>query len=132
VLFIVVIVFVARVFRAAPLWCWEIVLRSSFFSTKVSRRSARPAAVDHRVVPVARDLEVLLHGTWCRSSRAAQGISGHQRRVGGDAWLALTAALVMAFYFTHNRRGPNIHVCSGITPKLIAFSRIIPTAFIVL
>jgi len=65
VLFILTVVFMARIFKRAPLWRWETVLPVLFFlyeGLKAQRHVL--LLMEVAAVPVARDMEVLLHGAW--------------------------------------------------------------------
>jgi hypothetical protein len=131
VLFIVVVVFVARIFKTAPLWRWEILLPILFFlyeGLKAQRHVLLLLII--AAVPVTRDLEVLFRDNWWPNLRGRlKEFQATQRLAGGDAWLALVAALLMSFYFVHTIAAQNIHVCSGITPKLTAFLKDHPDRF---
>ena len=130
VLFILAVVFLARVFKGAPFWRWEIALPILFFlyeGLKAQRHVLLLLII--AAVPVARDLEVLLHGTWWpHLRRRLKDFQANQRLAGGDAWLALVTALLMAFYFEHAVASQNIRVGS-ISPKVIDFLRDHPDRF---
>lgn len=123
VLFIVGVVFMARVFRRAPLWRWEMALPALFFlyeGLKAQRHVI--LLMEVAAVPVACDLEILLHGTWWPHLRKLlKEFQAKQRLAGGDAWLALIAALVCAALFVRTPIGHNIEVGKSVTPKLVAF-----------
>jgi hypothetical protein len=123
VVFIVAVVLAARILKVAPLWRWEILLPILFFlveGLKAQRHVLLLMIV--AAVPVARDLEALFHDDWWPNLRdKLKEFQANQRLAGGDAWLALVAALLLAFYFCHTVAAQNIRVCSGVTPKLIAF-----------
>jgi hypothetical protein len=134
VLFIVTVVFaalVARLFRPAPLWRWEAVLPVLFFlyeGLKAQRHVL--LLMEIAAVPVARDLEIVLHGTWWPFlRRRLKEFQAQQRLAGGDAWLALVAALVLAAVFARTPMARNIHVGGIVTPKLITFLRDHPDRF---
>jgi hypothetical protein len=131
VLFILVVVFISRVFKRAPLWRWETVLPVLFFlyeGLKAQRHVI--LLVEIAVVPVARDLEVLLHGAWWPILRERlQEFQTRQRLAGGDAWLALVAALVLTALFMRTPIGHDIRVGGTVTPKLVAFLKDHPDRF---
>jgi len=52
-----------------------------------------------------------------------------QRLAGGDAWLALVAALVLTALFVKTPIAQNIHVGENVTPRLVAFLRDHPDRF---
>jgi hypothetical protein len=81
-------------------------------------------------VPIARDLEVLLHGTWWPFLRDRLGqFQERQRLAGGDAWLCLVLAIILAFLFARTPAAREIHVGESITPQLVAFVRGHPDHF---
>jgi len=131
VLFILIVVLTARIFRRAPLWRWEAALPALFFlheGLKAQRHVL--LLMEIAAVPVGRDLEILLHGTWWPLLRERlKEFQATQRRAGGDAWLALVAALVLTTLFLRTPIGHNIHVGGIVTPKLLAFLRDHPDRF---
>jgi hypothetical protein len=131
ILFLVGVVLMARVFRRAPLWRWEAVLPVLFFlyeGLKAQRHVL--LLVEIAAVPVARDLEILLHGTWWPFLRERlRDFQARQRLAGGDAWLALVAALVIAGLFLRAPVAQNIHVGGSVTPGFLAFLREHPDRF---
>ena len=131
VLFIVIVVFMARVFRRAPLWRWEAALPVLFFlyeGLKAQRHVI--LLMEIAAVPVARDLEILLHGAWWPFLRERlKEFQAKQRLAGGDAWLALVAALALAALFVRTPIGRSIHVGDNVTQKLVAFLRDHPDRF---
>jgi len=131
VLFILTVVFLARLFKRAPLWHWETVLPVLFFfyeGLKAQRHVL--LLMEVAAVPVARDLEVVLHGTWWPLLRERlKEFQARQRLAGGDAWLALIAALVLAALFVRTPIARDIHVGGNVTPKLIAFLKDHPDRF---
>ncbi len=78
VLFIIIVVFLARLTRRAPLWQWETLLPVLLFlyeGLKAQRHVI--LLVEIALVPVGRDLEVVLHGTLpAVVARKAQAVSG--------------------------------------------------------
>ncbi len=131
VMFLLAVVFMARVFKRAPLWRWETVLPVLFFlyeGLKAQRHVL--LLVEIAAVPVARDLEILMHGAWWPFLRdRLKAFQAEQRRAGGDAWLALVAALVLAALFVRTPIARNIQVGRDISPKLISFLRDHPGRF---
>jgi len=131
VLFILGVIFVARVFKGAPLWRWETILPVLFFlyeGLKAQRHVL--LLVEVAAVPVARDLEAILHGTWLPWLRERlQEFQDRQRLAGGDAWLAFVATLVLATLFVHMPIGQKIEVGKSTTPQLLTFLRQHPDRF---
>jgi hypothetical protein len=75
-------------------------------------------------------LEILLHGTWWPFLRERlKEFQANQRLAGGDAWLALVAALALAALFVRTPMAQNIHVGGNVTPKLVSFLRDHPDRF---
>ena len=131
VLVIVVIVVLARLSKRAPLWQWEIVLPILFFLYE-GLKSQRHVILlmETALVPIARDLEVILHGTWLPWLRGRlKDFQAEQRLAGADAWLALAVAAALAWYFPLTPLGQHIKVGENVTPKLIAFIRDHPDRF---
>lgn len=131
VLFILMVVFMARVSKRAPLWCWETVLPVLFFLYQGLKAQRHVILLMEIVaVPVARDLEVVLHGTWWPFLRERlKEFQARQRLAGGDAWLALVAALVLTALFVRMPITHDIYVGGSVTPKLVAFLRDHPDRF---
>jgi len=131
VLFILLVVFMARVFKQAPLWRWETVLPVFFFLyTGLKAQRHVLLLMEVAAAPIARDLEVLLHGTWWPFLRERlKEFQDRQRLAGGDAWLALIAALALTALFVRTPIAHNIEVGKSITPKLLAFLRDHPDRF---
>jgi hypothetical protein len=131
VLFIIIVVFLARLTRRAPLWQWETLLPVLLFlyeGLKAQRHMI--LLVEVALVPVGRDLEVVLHGTWLPWLRERlKQFQAEQRTAGGDAWLALVVAVLVAVYFVHTPMGHNIKVGENVSPKLVAFLRDHPDRF---
>ncbi len=131
ILFIVGVVFLARVFKRAPLWRWEVALPILFFLYE-GLKSQRHVLLlmEIAAVPVGCDLEVLLHGTWWPFLRERlKDFQARQRLAGGDAWLALLAALVLTAFFIRTPIAQSIHVGENVTPKLAAFLKDHPDRF---
>jgi hypothetical protein len=131
VLFILITVFLARLSTRGALWRWETVLPVLFFlyeGLKAQRHVL--LLVEVAAVPVARDLEAVLHGTWLPFVRERlKDFQARQRVAGGDAWLALLAALVLTGLFVRTPIGQHIRVGDGVTPKLVAFLKDHPDRF---
>jgi hypothetical protein len=71
-----------------------------------------------------------LHGTWWPFLRERlKEFQARQRLAGGDAWLALVAALALAALFVRTPIGRSIHVGDNVTQKLVAFLRDHPDRF---
>jgi hypothetical protein len=115
----------ARVFKRAPLWRWEMVLPVLFFlyeGLKAQRHVM--LLMEIAAVPVARDLEVLLHGNWWPFLRERlKGISGPATAGGRRCLARAGAALVLRRFLCGRRLRVNIHVGGSVTPKLVAFLR---------
>jgi len=131
VVFIIAVVFLARVLRRAPLWRWEMLLPVLFFLYEGMKAQRHVILlVEIAAVPVAHDLQLLLHGTWFPFLRERlKDFQDRQRLAGGDAWLALLAALVLTFLFLRTPIAHDIQVGNNLTPKLIAFLRDHPDRF---
>ena len=131
VLFIIVVIFMTRIIKQAPLWRRETVLPILFFlyqGLKAQRHVL--LLVEVAAVPVARDLEVLLHNPWFPFLRdRLRQFQARQRLAQGDAWLALVAALVLAALFVRTPIGHHIEVGKSVTPRLLAFLREHPDRF---
>ena len=131
VMFIGGVVFLARELRRAPLWRWEMALPVLlFFYEGLKAQRHVILLVEIAAVPVARDLEILLHGTWWPFLREKlMNFQARQRLAGGDAWLALVAALVLTGLFVRTPIGRDIQVGENVTPRLVAFLRDHPDRF---
>jgi hypothetical protein len=145
VLVVVAVTFLARLSKRSPLWNWEIYLPLLFFldeGLKAQRHVLLLVIV--AATPLARDLESLLHTPWPAFLQArlpfiaelAEGIGerlaqfqARQRVAGGDAWLALVAALVFAALFVRTPMGRDLQVGQSVTPQLIAFLKDHPDRF---
>ncbi len=131
VLFVLFVVFVARLFPRAPRWRWE-TLAPLFFFLYLGLKAQRHVLllIEIAAVPLGRDLEVILHGTWWPFLRERfRDFQARQRLAGGDAWLALAAALVLTGLFLHAPIAQHIQVGGIVTPKLEAFLRDHPDRF---
>jgi hypothetical protein len=131
VLFIVGVICLARLFKGAPVWSWEVALPILFFlgqGLKAQRHVL--LLMEVAAVPAARDLEVILHGTWMSWLRQILGrFQAEQRRAGADAWLSILFALVLAALFVRTPIGHNIKVGGNVSPQLVAFVKDHPDRF---
>jgi hypothetical protein len=131
VMFVVGVIFLARIFRRAPFWHWEMALPVLCFlyeGLKAQRHVI--LLVEIAAVPVARDLEILLHGTWWPFLRGRlKEFQSEQRMAGGDAWLALVAALVLTGLFLRTPIAHAIQVGQNVTPRLVTFLKDHPNRF---
>lgn len=130
VLILVIVVFLARTSRRAPRWRWEMVVPVLFFlweGLKFQRHVL--LLVEIAAVPLARDLQALLP----RAPRPLDGIldrhQAQQRVAGGDAWLALVSAVLLAVVFVNVPRADPVQVGRSLTPQFVAFLRDHPDRF---
>jgi hypothetical protein len=131
VIFILLVLIFTRFRRGAPKWSWEAMLPILFFlfeGLKAQRHVILLVVV--AAIPIGRDLEVLLHGTWWPSLRERlRDFQANQRLAFGDAWLALVAALVLTFFFLRTPDSQQIEVGKRASPRLVAFLRDHPDRF---
>jgi len=131
VIFLLGVILLTRLRRGAPRWHWETVLPLLFFlyeGLKAQRHVL--LLVEVAAVPIGRDLEVLLHGTWWSWLRdLLKNFQDRQRLAGGDAWLALVAAILIAMVFVRTPIAHQIQVGKSIPPKLLTFLREHPDRF---
>jgi hypothetical protein len=130
VLFIVGVVFTARLAKRAPLWRWEILLPVLFFlyeGLKAQRHVL--LLIELAAVPVARDFEALLPRIWAPMGDAFTNFEAKQRQAGADAWLALLVALLFAVLMVRAPIANKIEVGNVVTPELVAFLRDHPDRF---
>jgi hypothetical protein len=131
ILFVLGVVFAARAVRRSPHWRWEMVLPVLFFlyeGLKFQRHVL--LLVEVAAVPLAGDLEVLLHGTWWANLRGQlKQFQAQQRLAGGDAWLCFLAALLLGGLFVSLPLSRHIAVGKSITPQLISFLKDHPDRF---
>ena len=130
VLFIVFVTFLARASRHASRWRWEAVIPVLFFlweGLKAQRHVL--LLVEIAALPVARDLQAILPRVASPIGEMLERFQARQREAGGDAWLALVAALGLAFLFVHFPPPKPIRVGSNISPELVAFLRDHPDRF---
>ena len=131
VMYIVGVVILAGLAKCASRWRWETFLPVLFFlyeGLKAQRHVL--LLMEVAAVPVARDLEVVLHATWLPYLRERlKDFQARQRMAGGDAWLALVAALVFAGLLIRAPIAHNIPVGGTISPRLLDFLRDHPDRF---
>jgi hypothetical protein len=131
VLFLLGVILLARLSKRTPLWSWETVLPVIFFLYE-GLKSQRHVLLlmEIAAVPIARDLEVVMHGKWLPILREILGrFQAEQRRAGADAWLALVVALVLAALFVRTPIGHEIKVGDNVSPQLVAFLHDHPDRF---
>jgi hypothetical protein len=81
-------------------------------------------------VPLARDLESILHGKWWANLRGQlRQFQEQQRLAGGDAWLCLVAGLALGALFLQMPASRHIEVGKSLTPGLISFIKDHPDRF---
>jgi len=131
VLFILAVVFCSRITKRAQPWTWEAALPILFFlyeGLKAQRHVL--LLIEIAAVPIARDLEVLLHGTLLPSLRERlQEFQAQQRLAGGDAWLAIIAVLALTNVFVRAPIAQEIRVGRSLKPQLVSFLRDHPDRF---
>ena len=131
VLCFLIVLFFVRTLRRAPVWRWEVVLPVLFFlyeGLKAQRHVILLMEVG--AVPLGRDLEVLLHGRWWPWLRERlRQFQERQRLAGGDAWLALLAAVAIGWLFIRTPIAQQITVGESVTPQLLSFIRDHPDRF---
>jgi hypothetical protein len=124
VLFILAVIFVARLSPRAPRWRWEIVLPVFFFlyeGLKAQRHVL--LLMELAAVPVARDLQSILPAFPEPLRDILAGFQAKQRQAGGDAWLALVLAVAVALIMMRAPVAQTISVGSSVSPQLAAFVR---------
>src|ERR1700677_1151660 len=84
VLFVLIVVFLSRVLPRAPRWRWETVAPMLFF-LYLGLKSQRHVLllIEIASVPLARDLEVLLHARWLPYIRERLGEFQSRQRLAG-------------------------------------------------
>ena len=124
-------VFAARAVRRVPAWRWEMVLPVFFFLDEGLKAQRHVLLlIEVAAVPLARDLESLLHATWWANLRGQlRDFQAQQRLAGGDAWLALVAMLVCGGIFLSLPASQHLQVGQSITPQATAFVRNHPDRF---
>jgi len=125
VLFILGVVFMARMGRNAPRWRGEMVIAVLFFlweGLKAQRHVL--LLMEIAAIPVARDLGAMLQGFGGAFLRERLEIfQARQREAGGDAWLALVAALVITALFARAPIAQSLQIGTNVSPQLVAFLR---------
>jgi hypothetical protein len=131
ILCLLLVFFIARTFRRIPVWRTETVLPVFFFlwqGLKAQRHVL--LLMEVAAVPLGRDLEVVLHGTWWPFLRdRLRQFQATQRLADGDAWLSLLAAIVVGALFVRTPIAHHIQVGQSITPRLISFVKDHPDRF---
>jgi hypothetical protein len=130
IVFILGVFFAARI-RRVQAWRWEAALPVLFFLYE-GLHAQRHVLLLMLVaaVPIARDLEGLLRGTWPEFLRERlREFQVTQRLAGGDAWLSLLAAIVLTFLFLRAPAAHEMIVGGSMSPHLLAFMRDHPDRF---
>jgi hypothetical protein len=131
VLFILIVVILARTSLRAPRWRMEAAIPVLFFlweGLKFQRHVL--LLMEIAALPVARDFQSLLRGVGPAFLRDRLAIfQEKQRQAGGDAWLALLAALIVTTIFVHSSAAQNLKVGANVSPQLVAFLRDHPDRF---
>jgi hypothetical protein len=131
ILFIFGVVLLARLNRRAIPWRWETILPVLFFlfeGLKTQRHVLLLVIV--AAVPVAGDLQAVLHTTWLPWLRdRLRQFQERQRNAQGDAWLAGVAAIVLTLLFLHAPAAQRIEVGKSVTPRLVSFLHEHPDRF---
>jgi hypothetical protein len=131
VIFILLVVVAARFSKRAPQWRWEAALPALVFLVEGLKAQRHVLLlIEVAAVPVARHLEVVLHGTWWPLlGERLREFQAQQRPAGGDAWLAIVAALALTALFMRTPAAQEIQVGGTVTPELISFLRDHPDRF---
>ncbi len=145
VLFIVLTVFIARVFQSAPKWRWEWLGPIIFFlyqGLKAQRHVI--LLMEVALVTVGRDLHAILTSPWPAAIRTrypllveigeiiairAQEFQARQRIGGADAWLSIVVILAFSWLFVRTPIAQEITVGQSVSPELVAFLRDHPDRF---
>jgi hypothetical protein len=131
VLFLIGVALGARLCRNPPRWRGEVVVPILFFlweGLKAQRHVL--LLIEIAAVPIARDLEALLRGVGPSFLRDRLEIfQARQRQAGGDAWLALLAALVVTAVFARAPAAQHLQIGANVSPQLVAFLRAHPDLF---
>jgi hypothetical protein len=131
ILFIVLVFFLARTFRRAPAWHWEAVVPVLFFlyeGLKTQRHVLLLTEV--AAVPLGRELEVVLHGTWLPFVRdRLRQFQARQRLAQGDVWLSVLVGMALTALFLKTPLSHRLEVGPSVTPRLLAFVRDHPDRF---
>ena len=130
-LFVLMVLFMVWASKRELSWRWEMALPVLFFLYEGMKAQRHVILLmEIAAVPVARDLEVVLHGRWWPYLRERlRGFQVKQRLAGGDAWLALVAALALGALLVRTPIGAQIQVGESASPRLVAFIRDHPDRF---
>ncbi len=131
VLFIVGVVLISRMVRRMPVWAAEIVVPVLFFLDEGLKAQRHVLLLmEIAAVPIVRDLSALFHGRAFPELRDRLRLfAERQRFAGGDAWLALVAAVVLTLLFLPSAAARKIEVGKSVTPQLVDFLRAHPDRF---
>ena len=115
--------------RTAPLWKWANVLPVIFFLYEGMKAQRHVLLlIETATVPLARDLDTLLPRAPL-VQEILDRFQARQREAGGDAWLALIAAVMLAVLFVHTPLLKPIKVGRMVSPQLVTFLRDHPDRF---
>jgi hypothetical protein len=136
IMFIGVVIVLARLRRllardrtATPPWKWENVLPVIFFLYEGMKAQRHVLLLmEAATVPLARDLEALIPRAPL-VQEILDRFQARQRDAGGDAWLALIAAVVLAVLFVHTPLLKPIKVGRMVSPGLVTFLHDHPDRF---
>jgi hypothetical protein len=111
--------------RSAPSpWKWENVVPVIFFLYEGMKAQRHVLLlVEVATVPLAWDLQVLLPALLAPVQEIFDRFQTRQREAGGDAWLALVAAVVLVVLFVHTPLPKPIQVGRTVSPQLVEFLR---------
>jgi len=114
---------------ATPPWKWEKVVPVIFFLYEGMKAQRHVLLLmETASVPLARDLQLLLPRVPLVQENL-DNFQARQRSAGGDAWLALIAAVVCAVLFVHTPLPKPIKVGRNVSPELVTFLRDHPDRF---
>lgn len=124
-------VFVLARIRRARFWKFQDLVPVLFFLYEGMKAQRHVLLLmEIAAVPIAFDLEKVLHGTWLPFLRERlKEFQKQQRLAGGDVWLSLLAAVGIAWFFSHTPLAQNIKVGGIVTPQLLSFMRDHPDRF---
>jgi hypothetical protein len=115
--------------RTAPPWKWANVLPVIFFLYEGMKAQRHVLLLmEASTVPLARDLDGLIPRAPL-VQEILDRFQARQRDAGGDAWLALVAAVVLAVLFVHTPLLKPIKVGRVVSPQLVTFLREHPDHF---
>jgi hypothetical protein len=130
VLFLLGVVLMARASKQAPRWSWSEAIPVLFFlweGLKFQRHVL--LLVEIAAVPLARDLQAMLPVVSVTLRDILDRFQARQREAGGDAWLALVMAVLVAVVFVNVPRAKPIEVGRIVSPQLVTFLRDHPDRF---